>query len=67
MKVICAFDELTNFAHTPLVQIHAALANSKVFLKYAVSWEWLLLYPLSLNFALTNLLKATFLGMSLPD
>ena len=52
MKVICAFDELTNFVHTTLVQIHTVLANFKVFAKYVVGRDWLLLYPLSLNFGL---------------
>ena len=36
------------------------LANSKVFLKYVVGWDWLLLCPLSLNVGLTNLQKATW-------
>ena len=61
MQVICAFDELANFftyGNTTLVQIHTVLANSKVFLKYVVGWDWLLVYPLSLNFGLTNLQKA---------
>ena len=44
-----------------LVQIHTVLANSKVFLKYVVGWDWLYVYPLSLNFGLTNLQKATWL------
>ena len=43
-----------------LVQVHTALANSKVFLKYVVGWDWLLVYPLSLDFGLTNLRKATW-------
>ena len=55
MKVICAFDELANFVYTTLVQIHFVLTNSKVFLKYVVGWNWLLVYPLSLNVGLTNL------------
>ena len=62
MKVICAFDELARNTcrNTTLVQIHIVLANSKVFLEYDVGWDWLLLYPLSLNFGLTNLQKATW-------
>ena len=55
MKEICIFDELANFEHTTLVQIHFVLANSKVFLKYVIGWDWIVVCPLSLNFGLTNL------------
>ena len=41
-----------------LVQILTVLINSKVFLKYDVGWEWLLVNPISLNVGLTNLQKA---------
>ena len=62
MKVICAFDELVNVVH---VEYHPSsnsysLVNFKVFLKNVVSWDWLLMYPLSLNFGLRNLQKATW-------
>ena len=70
MKVTCVFDELKNFVQTTLVQIHTVLENSKVFLKYVFGCDWLLVYPLSLNFGLTKSLKSymtTILGMSLPD
>ena len=43
-----------------LVQILTVLINSKVFLKYDVGWEWLLVNPISLNVGLTNLQKATW-------
>ena len=43
-----------------LVQIHTDVANSKVFLKYVVGWDWQLVYSLSLNFGLINLQKATW-------
>ena len=62
MKVICAFNELAKLCrcgNTTLVQTHTVLANSKVFLKYVVGWDWLLMFPLSLNFGLTNLQKVT--------
>ena len=42
-----------------LVQLHTILANSKGFLKYVAGWDWLLACPVSLNFGLTNLQKAT--------
>ena len=59
MKVICAFDELTNFVNTTLFQTYTIPVNSKIFLKYDVSWNCLLVYPLSLIVGLTNLQKAT--------
>ena len=43
-----------------LVQIHTVLSYSKVFLKYVVVWGWQLVYPVSLNFGLTNVQKATW-------
>ena len=45
--------------NTTLVQTHAVLVNSKVFLKYDVSWNCLLVYPFALNVGLKNLWKAT--------
>ena len=53
---------MVNFVHeeAPLVETHIVLVNSKEFLKYDVSWNCLLLYPLSLNVGLTNLHKATW-------
>ena len=63
--------KLCTCGNTTLVQIHTVRANSKVFLKYVVSWDWLLVYPLYLNFGLTNLQKSTrplfWGGMTLPD
>ena len=66
MKVICALGELANFVHVEIplyfkfIQFHTIHTNSKVFLKYVVGWDWLLVYSLSLNFGLTNLQKATW-------
>ena len=60
MKVICVFDELVNFSgNSTLVQTHTVLINSKIFPKY-VSWNCLLVYPLSLNVGLRNVEKATW-------
>ena len=44
----------------PPLQTHTILVNSKVFPKYDVSWNCLLVYLLSLNVGLTNLQKATW-------
>ena len=49
-------NEVTCVINT-LFQTHIVLANSKVFLKYDVVWDWLLAYPLFFKFGLTNLKK----------
>ena len=62
MKAICAFGELANFVHVEMLLLfktHKFLVNSNVSPKYDVSWNCLLLYPLSLNVGPINIQKAT--------
>ena len=61
MKVICAFDDLTNFVHTILLQIHLVLANSKVFLQHVSTFFKLWSYKSLKSY------MDTFLRMILPD
>ena len=53
--------KLCTCENTTLVQTHTVLVNSKVFPKYDVGWNCLLVCPISLNGGFTNLQKATWL------